>query len=650
MSRPVILSNGQLAVGLNEYGLVQDFYYPYVGLDNLTNARLGSHKLGVWVDGNFSWAGDDGWDISVNIESDALISHVSLRNEWLGIQLTIRDTVDHQRNIFGRHITVENQHDNERDIRIFMHQIFQISRSGRADTALYVPDDHYILDYKGRCSLLISGKFSGEDESFDQYAVGNFGIEGKEGTWRDAEDGDLSGSAVEHGGVDSVIRFRRFVSPHSSMSLDYWIAASDSQFSAEKLHNKMKSSGVYDMLQLNRDYWADWLAIGANSLHAIQPEYLPLAKKSLMLIKAHIDKRGGVIASCDSSIYNYGRDYYSYVWPRDGAYVIWPLIRLGHYKEAKDFFQFCRDIITDDGYLMHKYQPDKSIGSTWHPLLHNDRKELAIQEDESAIVLYMLGEYYHYSGDKDFVLSLYETLIRPMADFMCSFIDEKTGLPHASYDLWEEKFLTNTYSVAVVYQSLLVAADFAEQFEHPEDAVKWRSTSESLLNANEVFYYQDRQHYRKGYILSPEPEKKLQFDNTLDISSMYGVMMFGYYTDKSKLDNTVKAIEKYLFDKSPAGGTPRYEHDQYFTTDPPYMGNPWFVTTFWLAQYYIRAGMLNKAESILSWSMTKTLQSGVFSEQVNPGNGAPLSVAPLVWSHAEFINTVLDYSRSEQNH
>ena len=36
MGRPVVLSNGQLFVGLDEHGLVHDFYYPYVGLDNLT--------------------------------------------------------------------------------------------------------------------------------------------------------------------------------------------------------------------------------------------------------------------------------------------------------------------------------------------------------------------------------------------------------------------------------------------------------------------------------------------------------------------------------------------------------------------------------------------------------------------------------------
>jgi GH15 family glucan-1,4-alpha-glucosidase len=38
------------------------------------------------------------------------------------------------------------------------------------------------------------------------------------------------------------------------------------------------------------------------------------------------------------------------------------------------------------------------------------------------------------------------------------------------------------------------------------------------------------------------------------------------------------------------------------------------------------------------------LPSGVLSEQINPSTGAPLSVTPLVWSHAELINTLLDLS------
>ncbi len=644
MSRHAVLSNGSLAVGLNERGLVQDFYYPYVGLDNLANSRLGSHKIGIWVDGKFSWVSSSDWTHHVDFSEDALVSNVTLKNESLHITLVFNDAVDFCKNIFLRHITIENDTNHTREIRLFMHQVFQISRGGRGDTALYVPDDHYILDYKGRCCLAIGGQHTGSDASFDQFAVGNFGIEGKEGTFRDAEDGELSGSAVEHGGVDSVIRFTKQIPAHESQSLDYWIVASDSQYGAEKLHKRVKQDGGAKILDNNYQYWHEWLAIGANKLHRVDKHHLPLAKKSLMLVKSHIDKRGGIIASCDSSIYNYGRDYYSYVWPRDGALAIWPLIRLGYYKEAKSFFNFCRDIISDDGYLMHKYQPDKSIGSTWHPLVHNDRKELAIQEDETAVVIFMLGEYYLYSKDSDFVQSLYETMIRPMANFMCKFIDEETGLPHASYDLWEEKFLTTTYTTAVTYQALLVAADFAERFEYPDDAVHWREQAENFLAASEVFFYPDREYLRKGFILSPQ-DGQLQFDNILDVSSMYGAMIFDFYKDESVLSKTVQAIEKYLYDTSPSGGAPRYEHDQYFASDPPYMGNPWFITTFWLAQYYIRIGEYEKAEAIVEWAQQKTLPSGVLSEQIHPKASTPTSVAPLVWSHSEYLNTVLDLAR-----
>ena len=71
MGRPVVLSNGQLFVGLDEFGLVHDFYYPYVGLDNLTNARSNAHKIGVWVDGMFSWVDDGSWDIEIDFEEQS---------------------------------------------------------------------------------------------------------------------------------------------------------------------------------------------------------------------------------------------------------------------------------------------------------------------------------------------------------------------------------------------------------------------------------------------------------------------------------------------------------------------------------------------------------------------------------------------------
>jgi len=639
VGRPVVLSNGSLFVGLNQDGLVHDFYYPYVGLENLTTARSVNHKIGVWVDGNFSWVNDGSWQISVDFEVEALISNIVMKHKNLGIELHFQDFIDTKTNAFCRHIKIVNKRDHQRDLRLFMHQVFQISRAGRADTALFEPDGNYLLDYKGRCSLLIYAENS-DGTPFDQYAVGNYGIEGKQGTFMDAEDGELSGNTVEHGGVDSVLRLKVALGSSQARVVDYWVIGASSQQDAEIIHEKIKEYGLVARLRDVRRWWSDWMAISDPKMKLIDERYRDLAKKSLLVIKAHTDVRGGILASGDSSIFNYGRDYYCYCWPRDGAYAIWPLLRLGYKEEARNFFEFCRDIINRDGYMMHKYQPDRAIGSTWHPLVHNNKRELAIQEDETAIVIVMLGEYLKLTGDKKFVELMYGTLVRPAAQFMRTFKDEATHLPHASYDLWEEKFITSTYTTAVTYAALKVAASLADVFDYPDDVVAWTEAANELLTGMDVLFDPERRAYRKGILLKAENE--LEYDNTLDISSMYGMMMFGPEEAKANLADTVHLIEVILMNQSPSGGAPRYENDWYMRKKADYLGNPWIITSLWLAQYYHEQGQSDKAHEIMAWAGTKATASGIFSEQVEPETGDQLSVSPLVWSHAEYINAALD--------
>lgn len=640
MARPVMLGNGSLTVGLDENGLVHDFYYPYVGLDNLTTSRSIPHKIGVWVDGNFSWIDDGSWNVQTDFEDEVLLSSIHLQSDRLQLKLEFHDFVDYEFNAFCRQLTLHNLTQENREVRLFFHQVFQISRAGRGDTSLYVPEGNYVLDYKGRCTLLAYVQ-AADGTPMDQFSVGNYGIEGKEGTWRDAEDGELSGNPVEHGGVDSVLRCTLSVAPGSTEVVNYWVIAADAQYSAEKIHQQLLSAGLSARIDKLRGYWRTWLKVAAPHIDKMELAHQAAIRKSLMVIKAHTDKRGGIIASCDSSIYNFGRDYYSYVWPRDGAYAMWPLIRLGYSDEPKRFFSFCRDIIHPDGYLMHKYQPDRAIGSTWHPLVHGKHSELAIQEDETAIVLYMLGEYYETSSDAAFVESMYKTFVQPAANFMTEFRDEPTLLPHASYDLWEEKFTTSTYTTAIVYRALLTAAQLADVFEFPDDAVRWRDAAAEIAANCHVLFDEDRGILRKGYLL--KDDGSLQLDNTLDVSSAYGPLMFATEAFGSKaIRSTFKAVEADLLDKSPSGGVPRYEHDTYFASNPAYLGNPWFVTTLWVAQYYQQLARNPDAQTLLDWTLAHRLPSGMLSEQINPSSGTPLSVTPLVWSHAELINTLLD--------
>jgi GH15 family glucan-1,4-alpha-glucosidase len=636
MGRSVMLSNGHMLVGLNESGLVHDFYYPYVGLDNLTTSRSIHHNIGVWVDGKFSWIDDGSWKITTNFEDDALISSLVMFSEKFGIELLFKDFVDSEHTAFCRYITINNKSSENAEVRIFLHQAFQISRAGRGDTALYVPNGNYLLDYKGWCSLLIYAQ-NELGQPFDQFAVGNYGIENKEGTFRDAEDGILSGNLVEHGGVDSVVRLSAQINAGSTTTVSYWVVAAESQYDAEAVHNFLLQEGLPKRLDATRQHWKNWLNIADAKINKIDPKYKTLTTKSLLVIKSHIDRHGGIIASCDSSIYNYGRDYYSYVWPRDGALTILPLIALGYTEEPKNFFKFCADTINPNGYMMHKYQPDRAIGSTWHPLLHKHHPELAIQEDETAVVLYAIGMYLKTSGDKEFVKTLYDQLIKPAANFMSEYIDQATGLPHGSYDLWEERFATHTYTVAMVVAGLKMAGYTAGELGNMDNAKTWQEAADNIERNFDKLYNDQLGYFRKSILL--QPDNNLEYNDTLDVSSAYGRFILGNLDDK--VTKTFVALEKKMLNSSPSGGIPRYEHDSYFLSKEKYLGNPWLVCSLWMAQYYIKTSEAEKANQLIEWTMNHASASGMLSEQIDPETNGLLGVSPLVWSHATFIDTIL---------
>jgi GH15 family glucan-1,4-alpha-glucosidase len=636
MGRSVMLSNGHMLVGLNDSGLVHDFYYPYVGLDNLTTSRSIHHNIGVWVNGKFSWIDDGSWEISTDFEEDALISTISMYSKNFELELLFKDFVDSQYTAFCRYVTINNKSGQNIELRLFLHQAFQISRAGRGDTALYVPSGNYILDYKGWCSLLIYAQ-NEAGQPFDQFAVGNYGIEDKEGTFRDAEDGVLSNNLVEHGGVDSVLRCSANLPPSGSTTVSYWVVAAESQLDSEKVHKALIKDGLPKRLDSTRQYWREWLSTANAKIEKIEDKYKKQTKKSLLVVKSHMDRHGGIIASCDSSIYNYGKDYYSYVWPRDGAFAMLPLIALGYTAEPKNFFDFCSDTMHPDGYMMHKYQPDRAPGSTWHPLLHKHHPELAIQEDETAIILYAIGCYLKSSGDKEYVKSIYLKLVKPAADFISGFIDQVTGLPHASYDLWEERFATHTYTVGVTIAALQMASYIAQQLGSEEDAGRWLDTENIIKNNLGKLFNDESGYYRKSLLMLAD--NHLEFNDTLDVSSGYGMLLAGILDDRS--DETFSVLEKKMFNSSPSGGIPRYEHDEYFLSKDKYLGNPWIVCSLWMAQYYINKQQLNKAQELLDWTMSHSSKSGMWSEQIDPEDGRQIGVSPLVWSHSTFIDTVL---------
>jgi GH15 family glucan-1,4-alpha-glucosidase len=622
--------------------MVHDLYYPYVGLENHARANNMRHRIGVWSEGRFSWLDDKTWEFNMDYAHRAQIGHITAKNSNLGVTLEFLDCVAVDDDAFLRNIHVINATGRKREIRLFMQQVFLISSTLTGDTAQYLPEENAILHFKGRRNFVVGG-MTQDGKPFSQHSIGLFASEGKEGTFRDAEDGQLTPNEVEFGQVDSVIGFSADIGAFDSTHVQYWMALGSSQWDAIDLHHKINKQGLAPFFDATARHWHRWLSPAERFAEQIPEDWRPAFRKSALILKSHFDHKGGVIASTDTTMLNYQRDSYAYAWPRDGAYAIWPLIRMGYQTEAKLFFGFSTKVLHPQGFLMQKFRPDGSPGSTWHPYLYGNRLIPPIQEDETALVIFLLGEFITQFKDKDMLSIYYDTLVVPAANFMASYIDPATKLPHASYDLWEEKFLTTTYTTGVVYAALLAAVKMAELMQRPKDAVKWQTVAEEFPGAaQKLLYNPEREYFRKGFV--NVADKGLQYDDTVDTSSFYGAFMFGLLPLESKQIKKSLATLTSIFSLSDDQPTvlPRYEHDQYYTVDPAGLGNPWFVTSLWLAEYDTQTGNTERAKKTIQWVKDRMLSTGVLSEQINPFSLAFTSVAPLAWSQAEFLSSILD--------
>jgi GH15 family glucan-1,4-alpha-glucosidase len=376
--------------------------------------------------------------------------------------------------------------------------------------------------------------------------------------------------------------------------------------------------------------------------------------QSLLVIRTHTDNRGAIIAANDSDISSAVRDHYSYLWPRDGALVAHGLATAGYIDIPRNFYNLCARVLTREGYLLHKYNPDGTLASSWHPWYRDGGKELPIQEDETALVLWALWHYFVRFGDVEFIKPLYRPLIVAAANFLVRYRNEITGLPLPSYDLWEERHGVTAFTIGAVWGGIVAAANFAEAFGESDNADRFRQAADDLRTATDAYLWSSSLD-RFVRMLTPQPDGSLRSDETID-SSLAGLWLFGMYPpDDPRIVKTMTAVHQQLWVKTSVGGVARYYNDYYHQISSDLSevpGNPWFVSTMWLAEWYAATAQseegLQRALDLLTWACDHALPSGVLAEQVHPFSGAPLSVSPLTWSHAGYVSAVHAFLKAKE--
>jgi len=639
MPRDIPVGNGALYACFDAEYALRDLYFPHVGQEN----HLGGSpsRIGVWVDGAFSWVGT-AWKRDLGYLPQTLVTDVNLYHVGLGLLVSVHDAVDFHENVLVRELTVENLRPGRREVRIFFCQNFSISGNDVGDTAAFDPVSGGIVHYKGARYFLANG-LGPDGGGPAHYAVGLKGTQGKEGTWRDAEDGLLSGNPIAQGSVDSVLGFALVLEGHSTGTVHSWIAAGETWDKVRTLDGLVRAKHPKTLITRTSDYWRLWVRKEPLPREGFPAAVTELYARSLLVLRLHGDWQGGIVAANDSDVVLYNRDTYSYVWPRDGALAAHAFDCAGYPFSAQLFYEFAARAISREGYFLHKYNPDGTLASSWHPWFDRGQAQLPIQEDGTALVLWALWHHFVRYRDIEFIKPLYKPLVKTAADFLCSYLDSTTGLPAPSYDLWEERRGTFSFTVGAVFGGLTAAALFCRVFGETKREQRYFECATAIRDAaSRHLWRKELGRFCKGIVTTDGAQ--VAVDTTLD-ASLWGLFAFGLYqADDPRVQATMTALREGLWVRGNVGGMARYDGDIYHRAHDDLPGNPWVICTLWLADWLAESAdseaKLAETVALLEWVQRHALPSGVLPEQLDPGTGQPLSVAPLAWSHATFIATV----------
>lgn len=324
-----------------------------------------------------------------------------------------------------------------------------------------------------------------------------------------------------------------------------------------------------------------------------------------------------MLAAIDSDIMIGNTVNYSNCWPRDAALTALTLIKIGQPERAKPIIEFFKRILPTTGLYRQKYWPDGSQGPTWHSKIVDGFDVQPVQVDETALLALAAAKYVEATGDSDRLAGFCLELLERLTEFL-----SPEGLPEPSWDLWEERRGISFFGFAAVLAAFRNA---------PHGASYTKATLAKLEQALSRFVHDGR------YVRQINTDGSL--DLTADSALIAGLLLLDSNFETETDEETLQFVKERLHFKSPTGGCARYEGDYYWRKSESCPGNPWIISTLWIAQADLARGNRETAKSLLGWAADRASATGMLPEQSHPETGDPLSVSPLTWSHAEFLLT-----------
>jgi len=678
-SYAAIVGDSKMLAVLSPSGEIVRLFWPHVDYgQHIERFQIGLRPAGRR---RTLWLADAGWTHWQTYVESTNVLITESKHHSAALNLTTTAFVLPGCDALALSYSVRNEGTRNRDISLVVYENVRIDDSTYNNTALFHESAAALVFYSRDIAL---ATYSSLPPS--AYQIGVAGE--KSSALTPATRGELNGTAIHQDSPDAAVAWKLgSVAAGDAAGLTLFVALADSYHEAIADEADFARIDPAAALYSTKTYWRRWLA--GESPHSLRcrdsappdppritrrrpgsrrPIGLPdktlaafsrgrrekisrLFDRSLLAIKLLSDRETGAIIAAPE--FDREREHcggYGYTWGRDGAFIAHALGQAGFQNEAEAFFSYARRVQEASGTWLHRHYSGGQLAPSWGLL----------QIDETGAIIWAMAEHYKMTRNRDFLRDCWESIERG-AEYLARSIDPETGLPIPSFDLWEEDICESVYSAAAVAAGIAAAADCAAVLGNRSQSAAWAKAADGLRQAiidrlwdprrktflravkkvvSEQTFEAGRKRDKSNFYITREPGRMyntlVQARDTRIDSSMLGLAspFRVFAANDPRMLGMASSVHRNLWWK-PTGGILRYEGDRYVG------GNPWILTTLWLALYYIDASETARAVKLIDWAADHTTDTGLLSEQVDKKTGKPIWAVPLAWSHAMFMLAAL---------
>ncbi len=534
MSR-ILLSNGDLSVGLDGCGEVKEIYFPGGGCGNHVGGGNIRHMIGVYVDGAIHWLDDGTWRVEQKYYPGSLVGQTIANNRWLGIRLEIQDYVDSELNVLSRNINVINLTNRPKDVKLFMHQAFVLeANSSLTDTAQYLPASSdslfgrdMILHYGGSTAAALT--LCGSDGTyFDDFSVGKFGENDGtlyDGVWCDAADGSLAKNPTDNGRVDSIVGLSLKINRQDSSRASYELALGDSSRSAIKALTSFHREGAAARLDKTSEHYKNWLGSSfARIRGSVASEYRWSVVDALATLRANTSTNGAIVTGVALD----GRT--PIVEPARAAIIADVLSKVSLEVDSARIFDFLVKA-ADDSLLLPGYLVNGgSAPNSYH--YRSDRLDSAVSapvnlSDTAVLLLCLARSVSRGLASKQLINEWKKLWLHhgvKLADKLADNIDTITKMPKASWHAGDKHREVTTADVATVYGAFSAAAAVCDSLKDLDGVIKYNSITDDIAANAEILWNEERHYFYRGYSRTGDD---YNYDGKIDTLALLACRMAG---------------------------------------------------------------------------------------------------------------------------